>query len=155
MFESDFEFWLEEENKYISIAVWSRNISSSEPDSDSSSFDNLKDTKDKNRAKEGEKEKKRGKDSEKSKIHEDRVTAGLTDDTLVGYLNIPLISLIPETTLNTLGHVFKVVTLNSPHPKCPEASSDPLMSHKGYDPNLCYGDMMLSLTYQPQDRLAY
>ncbi|XP_037789551.1 PDZ domain-containing protein 8-like [Penaeus monodon] len=30
--------------------------------------------------------------------------------------------------------------------------SDSLLAHKGFDMKLCYGDVMLSLTYQPQDR---
>ncbi|ROT86077.1 PDZ domain-containing protein 8 [Penaeus vannamei] len=76
----------------------------------------------------------------------------LTEDTLMGYANLPLISLIPETTLNTQGHVTKILTLNPPHPKCPEMISDSLLTHKGFDMKLCYGDVMLSLTYQPQDR---
>ncbi|XP_069191633.1 PDZ domain-containing protein 8-like isoform X1 [Procambarus clarkii] len=152
MFDSDFEFWLEEENKFLNVAVWSRNISSSKQDSDSGSFDKGKDSKDKIKSKENERERKRSRDSDKFKNREEKVTAGLTDDTLTGYLNIPLISLIPETTLNTQGHVIKILTLNPPHPKCPEVSSDPLIPHKGFNPSLCYGDMMLSLTYQPQDR---
>nr|XP_045609786.1 PDZ domain-containing protein 8-like isoform X3 [Procambarus clarkii] len=152
VFDSDFEFWLEEENKFLNVAVWSRNISSSKQDSDSGSFDKGKDSKDKIKSKENERERKRSRDSDKFKNREEKVTAGLTDDTLTGYLNIPLISLIPETTLNTQGHVIKILTLNSPHPKCPEVSSDPLIPHKGFNPSLCYGDMMLSLTYQPQDR---
>ncbi|XP_042221560.1 PDZ domain-containing protein 8-like isoform X2 [Homarus americanus] len=152
MFDSDFEFWLEEENKFLNVAVWSRNISSSKQDSDSGSFDKPKDSKDKSKSKENERERKKSKESEKSKTREEKVTAGLTDDTLMGYLNIPLISLIPETTLNTQGHVIKILTLNPPHPKCPEVASDPLIPHKGFTPSLCYGDMMLSLTYQPQDR---
>ncbi|XP_053629012.1 PDZ domain-containing protein 8 isoform X2 [Cherax quadricarinatus] len=152
LFDSDFEFWLEEEYKFLNVAVWSRNISSSKQDSDSGSFDKCKESKDKSKSKENEKERKRSRESDKLKTRDDKATAGLTDDTLMGYVNIPLISLIPETTLNTQGHVIKILTLNPPQPKCPEVSSDPLIPHKGFNPSLCYGDMMLSLTYQPQDR---
>ncbi|XP_047495441.1 PDZ domain-containing protein 8-like isoform X2 [Penaeus chinensis] len=147
MFESDFEFWLEEENKYLSIAIWSRNITSVKPDEDFG----FKDNKDKAKTKENEKDRRKQKESEKAKAREE-VLAGLTEDTLVGYSNLPLISLIPETTLNTQGHVTKILTLNPPHPKCPEMISDSLLAHKGFDMKLCYGDVMLSLTYQPQDR---
>ena len=152
VFDSDFEFWLEEENKYLSVAVWSRSISHSKEDFDSLSYERPKDDKEKFRPKDGEKERKRNRENEKTKIAFENVTGGLTDDTLVGFINLPFISLIPETTLNTQGHVIKILSLSPPHPKCPEVASDPLIPHKGFIPNFCYGDVMISLTYQPQDR---
>ncbi|XP_042870320.1 PDZ domain-containing protein 8-like isoform X1 [Penaeus japonicus] len=148
VFDSEFEFWLEEENKYLSIAIWSRNITSVKPDEDFG----FKDNRDKTKIKEFEKDRKKQKESEKAKAKDEKVLAGLTEDTLVGFANLPLISLIPETTLNTQGHVTKILTLSPPHPKCPEMISDPLLTHKGFDMKLCYGDVILSLTYQPQDR---
>ncbi|KAK8407602.1 hypothetical protein O3P69_002273 [Scylla paramamosain] len=152
VFDSDFEFWLEEENKYMCVAVWSRSISNSKEDLNSLSSEKLKEDRERCRSKDGEKERKKSRDHEKTKTACENVTGGLTDDTLVGFINLPFISLIPETTLNTQGHVIKILNLTPPHPKCPEVASDPLISHKGFNPNLCYGDVMISLTYQPQDR---
>ncbi|KAK3853161.1 hypothetical protein Pcinc_040287 [Petrolisthes cinctipes] len=168
VFDSDFEFWLEDENKYMSIAVWSRNISSCKPEFDAFPGDNKQQqhqqhnnkdttttTRDKSsRPKEsGERDhRRRSRESDRYSKTPDDVTCGLSDDTLVAYMNLALITLIPDTTLTTQGHVTKLATLTSPHPKCPEMATDSLMSHKGFNPNLCYGDMTLSLTYQPQDR---
>ncbi|XP_045131499.1 PDZ domain-containing protein 8-like isoform X9 [Portunus trituberculatus] len=152
VFDSDFEFWLEEENKYMCIAVWSRSISNSKENFDSLSSEKLKEERERCRSKDSEKERKKSQDHEKAKTVCENVTGGLTDDILVGFINLPFISLIPETTLNTQGHVIKILNLTPPHPKCPEVASDPLISHKGFNPNLCYGDVMISLTYQPQDR---
>ncbi|KAK7073148.1 hypothetical protein SK128_011365 [Halocaridina rubra] len=150
VFNSDFEFWLEEENKFLNVAVWSRsNGVKRVPDVET--VDN-KNANGKSGQKEKEREKKRSRDVEKSKLKEDKVVADVTEDTLVGYINMPVISLIPETTLNTQGHAVRILTLKPPHPKCPEVMGDPLNAHKGFDKNLCYGDIMLSLTYQPQDR---
>lgn len=131
------------------VAVWSRSISNSKEDFDPTN-DKGKENREKSRLKDTENRRKNS-ETEKMKAAES-VTGGLTEDTLVGYVILPLISLIPETTLNTQGHAIKILSLNPPHPKCPEVASDPLMSHKGYNPGYCYGDIMLSLTYQPQDR---
>ncbi|KAG0726676.1 PDZ domain-containing protein 8 [Chionoecetes opilio] len=152
IFDSDFEFWLEEENKFLCVAVWSRSISKSKEDFDPSSSERLKEDREKFRPKDGEKERKKSRDNDKTKTVSDNVTGGLTDDTLVGFVNLPFISLIPETTLNTQGHVIKILNLNPPHPKSREMACDPRMSHKGFNPSFCYGDVMMSLTYQPQDR---
>ncbi|XP_066937776.1 PDZ domain-containing protein 8 isoform X2 [Macrobrachium rosenbergii] len=149
VFNSDFEFWLEEENKYLNVAIWSKS-SSSKQDCDVDCAEKNVDCK--FMLRDRDKEKKKLKEAEKAKFKEDKVLADLTEDTLVGYVNIPIISLIPETTLNTQGHAVRILTLKPPHPKCPEVIGDPLTPHKGFDMNLCYGDVMLSLTYQPQDR---
>ena len=50
------------------------------------------------------------------------------------------------------GHVVKIVSLKPPHPNCPEMRDHKLIPHKGFDMSLCYGDVTLSLIYQPQDR---
>ncbi|XP_064104198.1 PDZ domain-containing protein 8-like [Macrobrachium nipponense] len=149
VFNSDFEFWLEEENKYLNVAIWSKS-SSSKQDCDVDCAEKNVDCK--FLLRDRDKEKRKLKEAEKAKFKEDKVLADLTEDTLVGYVNIPIISLIPETTLNTQGHAVRILTLKPPHPKCPEVIGDPLTPHKGFDMNLCYGDVMLSLTYQPQDR---
>lgn len=150
-FDSDFEFWLEEENKYMCVAVWSRSISNSKEDFGLPP-EKLKETREKCKLKDNEKDRRKNSENEKLKTASENVAGGLTEDTLVGYVILPLISLIPETTLNTQGHAIKILSLNPPHPKCPEVASDPLNLHKGFNPSFCYGDMMLSLTYQPQDR---
>ncbi|XP_068221241.1 PDZ domain-containing protein 8-like isoform X1 [Palaemon carinicauda] len=149
IFNSDFEFWLEEENKYLNVAVWSKSGSSKQ---DCEVDYAEKNVESKFILRDRDRDKRRIKETEKAKFKEDKVVADLTDDTLVGYVNIPIISLIPETTLNTQGHAVRILTLKPPHPKCPEVMCDPLTPHKGFDMNLCYGDVMLSLTYQPQDR---
>lgn len=133
------------------VAVWSRSISNSKEDFDPPS-EKLKENREKCKVKDSEKDRRKNSENEKMKTANENVTGGLTEDTLVGFVILPLISLIPETTLNTQGHAIKILSLNPPHPKCPEVASDPLTSHKGFSPSFCYGDMMLSLTYQPQDR---
>lgn len=158
IFGSNFEFWLNDENKYLHVAVWSqksklpdecneRNVSNEEITS-----------------KENEKTKKRSKVSDlKDKLLDDDkrneskdttyLTKSITEDTFLGYTNLSLISLIPETTLNTQGHIVKVLSLTPPDPTCPEVGSHPWLTHKGFDPKFCYGDITLSLVYQPHDRV--
>ncbi|KAK4299670.1 hypothetical protein Pmani_028064 [Petrolisthes manimaculis] len=165
VFDSDFEFWLEEENKYMSIAVWSRNISSKPefelyPGGDKQQqqqqqhHHNKRDTHThKDHHRNCERDRRRSRDGDRCNVNRsDDVTCGLSDDTLVAFMNLALVTLIPDTTLTSQGHVTKLAVLTPPHPKCPEMATDSLVSHKGFNPNLCYGDITLSLTYQPKDR---
>ena len=85
-------------------------------------------------------------------LENSRLVCGKPPCTLLGYATLPLIGLVPETTLNTRGHVVKEVPLKPADPGCPQADIYKLGGHKGFEPSLCYGDVTLSIIYQPSDR---
>ena len=69
-------------------------------------------------------------------------------------MQIYIISLIVKGNIFFLfsGHIVKILPLKPPHPNSLEVKGHQLTPHKGFDPSLCYGDVMLSLVYQPQDK---
>ncbi|CAL4067440.1 unnamed protein product [Meganyctiphanes norvegica] len=157
IFGTNLEFWLNEENKYLHVAVWSQKSKlpdeCNETKSSSEEIASKENESSKKKSKDYEKKDKQMDDNRNESKYASYLTKSITEDTFVGYTNISLISLIPETSLNTQGHIVKVLTLSPPDPTCPEVGSHPLQSHKGFDPSLCYGDITLSLVYQPQDRV--
>ncbi|XP_076061175.1 PDZ domain containing 8 isoform X2 [Oratosquilla oratoria] len=149
--QSDFEFEVEEGNKFLHIGLWSRSGSSVQDSKDVDAPEIIKDSK----GKSTEMGKDPGYDNSNKgnpKCKPSSKDSLYPEDTLVGYINIPLTCIIPETTSNTRGYVVKVFPLTPPDPKCPEMASSTLQQHKGFTPAFCYGDITLAITYQPVDR---
>ncbi|XP_062554858.1 PDZ domain-containing protein 8 [Armigeres subalbatus] len=64
---------------------------------------------------------------------------------LLGYLNIPLSSILIECSESLLGHHLKKYSLLPP--EAVDVSNHPLSMQSGFDQNYCYGDILLSFVW--------
>jgi PDZ domain-containing protein 8 len=64
---------------------------------------------------------------------------------LLGYLNLPLTVVLAECAESNLGHFLKRYPLNPPN--TPKLSNHHLSTQSGFDPNFCYGDILLSFVW--------
>ncbi|XP_058448216.1 PDZ domain-containing protein 8 [Malaya genurostris] len=64
---------------------------------------------------------------------------------LLGYLNIPLNSILMECNESLLGHHLKKYPLLPP--EAIDVSNHPLSMQSGFDQNYCYGDILLSFVW--------
>ncbi|XP_065083846.1 PDZ domain-containing protein 8 isoform X2 [Ochlerotatus camptorhynchus] len=64
---------------------------------------------------------------------------------LLGYLNIPVNSIIMECNESLLGHHLKKYPLLPP--EAVDVSNHPLSMQSGFDQNYCYGDVLLSFVW--------
>lgn len=64
---------------------------------------------------------------------------------LLGYLNIPMQNILYECCDSTLVHFIRQFPLNPPD--TPDLSTHTLSSLSGFDPNLCFGDVLMSFAW--------
>ncbi|XP_055295198.1 PDZ domain-containing protein 8 [Sitodiplosis mosellana] len=84
--------------------------------------------------------------SQKSQYLNLNVLGRCNDETiLLGYLNIPIQNVLYECSDSTLAHFIKQYKLNPP--EIPDLMSHPLSSLSGFDPNLCFGDVLISFSW--------
>ncbi|KAF4531644.1 hypothetical protein B566_EDAN006575 [Ephemera danica] len=67
-------------------------------------------------------------------------------DILLGHLSIPLSHVIEKCTVTGLGHFIKNWQLQEP---CVSSKPHNLTGHSGFEPGLCYGDVLLSFVMIP------
>ncbi|GAB0088023.1 PDZ domain-containing protein 8 [Sergentomyia squamirostris] len=63
----------------------------------------------------------------------------------LGYLNIPVASILSECTESTLGHYLKRFSFSAP--EAPSLIIDPLAPQSGFESRLCYGDVLISFAW--------
>ncbi|XP_063242954.1 PDZ domain-containing protein 8 isoform X2 [Bacillus rossius redtenbacheri] len=68
-------------------------------------------------------------------------------DVLLGHVSIPLAAIAAECGCTSLGHHIKSFSLLPPDPHTAMSQSHKLSSHSGFEPCLCYGDILLSFQY--------
>ncbi|XP_054272610.1 PDZ domain-containing protein 8 [Macrosteles quadrilineatus] len=64
-------------------------------------------------------------------------------NSLLGHVSLPLSTLC----VSTLGHHVDTHSLLPPYPHLLNSSTHPLSSHNGFEPCLCYGDVLLSTSF--------
>ncbi|XP_066999590.2 PDZ domain-containing protein 8 isoform X2 [Anabrus simplex] len=68
-------------------------------------------------------------------------------DTLLGHVSIPLAAIASECSATKLGHHLKSYSLLPPDPYTAISRNHKLSTHSGFEPCLCYGDILLSFVY--------
>ncbi|KAB7498748.1 PDZ domain-containing protein 8 [Armadillidium nasatum] len=161
--DEEHNFTLDAESKYLNICVWS-NQNTFEIGKQSSHTDRFSSARDVINRFRKRNSKFTEKEFEKKVLSCQNIKAsaplsemlnpmtGHPDCVLVGYVNIVISDLVEATKLNTQGCVTKVYTLEPADPNCTEVVNHPLMSHKGFEPSLCYGDITISVVHQTIDR---
>ncbi|XP_021925331.1 PDZ domain-containing protein 8 isoform X2 [Zootermopsis nevadensis] len=71
-------------------------------------------------------------------------------DVLLGHISIPLSSIVSECSSTKLGHHIKSYFLLPPEPHMAISHNHKLSGHSGFEPCLCYGDILLSFLYTGQ-----
>ncbi|PNF14527.1 hypothetical protein B7P43_G15458 [Cryptotermes secundus] len=71
-------------------------------------------------------------------------------DVLLGHISIPLSSIASECCATKLGHHIKSYFLLPPEPHMAMSCNHVLSGHSGFEPCLCYGDILLSFLYMGQ-----
>ncbi|XP_069677414.1 PDZ domain-containing protein 8 isoform X2 [Periplaneta americana] len=71
-------------------------------------------------------------------------------DVLLGHISIPLSSIATECCATKLGHHIKSYFLLPPEPHIAMSRNHKLSGHSGFEPCLCYGDILLSFLYTGQ-----
>ena len=103
-FGNEFEFWVDEDSKFLNVCVWSKKDPSTPETEKPSQSQEIK-LSSKLKLKEGFTDKRK-------KIKEEcnnSVMTGFPEDILVGYMNLPLVTVIPDTTLNTQGTIYFIL----------------------------------------------
>lgn len=67
------------------------------------------------------------------------------DNILLGYVNIPVGLVLAECSESNLGHFIKQYSLNPP--EAPNLSNHQLSSQSGFDPYMCFGDVLVSYAW--------
>ncbi|XP_022196528.2 PDZ domain-containing protein 8 isoform X2 [Nilaparvata lugens] len=65
-------------------------------------------------------------------------------NTLLGHISLPLIS---QICVPTPGHRIKLYSLLPPDPHLVNTMNHPLSSHPGFEPCLCFGDILLAISF--------
>ncbi|XP_012061392.1 PREDICTED: PDZ domain-containing protein 8 [Atta cephalotes] len=83
-----------------------------------------------------------------------RVKGGETPPKLLGYINAPVKLILSQCCTSTTGHYLKCHALLPPDSASLATSYVRLQGYSGFDPTLCYGDILLSYVWescQPSD----
>ncbi|XP_032684766.1 PDZ domain-containing protein 8 isoform X2 [Odontomachus brunneus] len=84
-----------------------------------------------------------------------RVKGGETPPRLLGYINAPIKLILAQCCTSTTGHYLKCHALLPPDSASLATSYVRLQGYSGFDPTLCYGDILLSYVWescQPSDQ---
>ncbi|XP_012252778.2 PDZ domain-containing protein 8 isoform X2 [Athalia rosae] len=76
-----------------------------------------------------------------------RVRGGEIPPLLLGYINAPVKLILAHCSVSTIGHYLKCYALLPPDTGCITNSNLKLQGYSGFDPTLCYGDVLLSFTW--------
>ncbi|KAL7287860.1 hypothetical protein TKK_0017927 [Trichogramma kaykai] len=68
---------------------------------------------------------------------------------LLGYINAPMKLIITQCSSSTTGHYLKWLSLLPPDSASPALSTFKLHGYSGFDPSLCFGDILLSYVWTP------
>ncbi|XP_058804776.1 PDZ domain-containing protein 8 isoform X2 [Phymastichus coffea] len=66
---------------------------------------------------------------------------------LVGYINAPIKLILSQCSTSSTGHYLKCHALLPPDSASPALSNFKLHGYSGFDPSLCYGDVLLSYVW--------
>ncbi|XP_019886364.1 PDZ domain-containing protein 8 isoform X2 [Ooceraea biroi] len=86
-----------------------------------------------------------------------RVKGGETLPRLLGYINAPVKLILAQCCTSTTGHYLKCHALLPPESASLATSYVRLQGYSGFDPTLCYGDILLSYVWescQPSDHMT-
>ncbi|KYN18193.1 PREDICTED: PDZ domain-containing protein 8 isoform X1 [Trachymyrmex cornetzi] len=86
-----------------------------------------------------------------------RVKGGETPPKLLGYINAPVKLILSQCCTSTTGHYLKCHALLPPDSASLATSYVRLQGYSGFDPTLCYGDILLSYVWescQPSDLIV-
>ncbi|KAL0129138.1 hypothetical protein PUN28_004079 [Cardiocondyla obscurior] len=86
-----------------------------------------------------------------------RVKGGETPPKLLGYINAPVKLILAQCCTSTTGHYLKCHALLPPDSASLATSYVRLQGYSGFDPTLCYGDILLSYIWescQPSDNIG-
>ncbi|XP_046604736.1 PDZ domain-containing protein 8 isoform X1 [Neodiprion virginianus] len=76
-----------------------------------------------------------------------RVKGGDNPPLLLGYINAPIKLILAQCSMSTIGHYLKCYALLPPDTGSTMTSNLKLQGYSGFDPTLCYGDVLLSFTW--------
>ncbi|OXU26153.1 hypothetical protein TSAR_007413 [Trichomalopsis sarcophagae] len=76
-----------------------------------------------------------------------KVKGGDSLPKLVGYINAPIRLILAQCSTSSTGHYLKNYALLPPDSSSPALSSFKLNGYSGFDPALCYGDILLSYVW--------
>ncbi|XP_014471199.1 PREDICTED: PDZ domain-containing protein 8 isoform X3 [Dinoponera quadriceps] len=77
-----------------------------------------------------------------------RVRGGETSPKLLGYINAPVKLILAQCCTSTTGHYLKCHALLPPESAYLATSYVRLQGYSGFDPTLCYGDILLSYVWE-------
>ncbi|XP_018398881.1 PREDICTED: PDZ domain-containing protein 8 isoform X2 [Cyphomyrmex costatus] len=77
-----------------------------------------------------------------------RVKSGETPPRLLGYINAPVKLILSQCCTSTTGHYLKCHALLPPDSASLATSYVRLQGYSGFDPTLCYGDILLSYVWE-------
>ncbi|KAL6266295.1 hypothetical protein P5V15_003154 [Pogonomyrmex californicus] len=77
-----------------------------------------------------------------------RVKGGDTPPRLLGYINAPVKLILAQCCTSTTGHYLKCHALLPPESASLATSYIKLQGYSGFDPTLCYGDILLSYVWE-------
>ncbi|XP_071553901.1 PDZ domain-containing protein 8 isoform X2 [Temnothorax nylanderi] len=77
-----------------------------------------------------------------------RVKGGETPPRLLGYINAPVKLILAQCCTSTTGHYLKCHALLPPDSASLATSYVRLQGYSGFDPTLCYGDILLSYVWE-------
>ncbi|XP_011863518.1 PREDICTED: PDZ domain-containing protein 8 isoform X2 [Vollenhovia emeryi] len=77
-----------------------------------------------------------------------RVKGGETPPKLLGYINAPVKLILAQCCTSTTGHYLKCHALLPPESASLATSYVRLQGYSGFDPTLCYGDILLSYIWE-------
>ncbi|XP_061394825.1 PDZ domain-containing protein 8-like, partial [Musca vetustissima] len=76
----------------------------------------------------------------------------LGENQLLGFTNIPIYQILAECCETSLSQSFKTYELNPPIPE--DLKNHYLSSQSGFNPNLCFGDILLAFTWDGNPNLS-
>ncbi|XP_046641767.1 PDZ domain-containing protein 8-like isoform X2 [Daphnia pulicaria] len=71
----------------------------------------------------------------------------------LGYVNVSLAEIAADCHLNTQGHHVSTYQIYPADPQASIGQKHSLKDQDGFDPRLCYGDIVLSFVYQPDEEI--
>ncbi|XP_011295294.2 PDZ domain-containing protein 8 [Musca domestica] len=74
------------------------------------------------------------------------------ENQLLGFTNIPIYQILAECCETSLSQSFKTYELNPPMPE--DLKNHCLSSQSGFNPNLCFGDILLAFTWDGNPNLS-
>ncbi|XP_015605783.1 PDZ domain-containing protein 8 isoform X2 [Cephus cinctus] len=76
-----------------------------------------------------------------------RVRGGENPPKLLGYINAPIKLILAQCSTSTTGHYLKCYALLPPDTASPNITNSKVQGYSGFDPSLCYGDVLLSYVW--------